>query len=314
MWGKPIITDIKPLKVNSTQYSPQPEKYVCPSGPQPNWIFQAYQKRPRFQVQVGNVDTFTTTTTDTTSWGVSLGGKYSYSWGNKKTVGEKTFEASFGFKYDTSKTEARQSTYTTDTRATLILPANRSNVIHQMVFDQRTTLPYTAKVRVIPRLRFQNGFTNWGGGGSYKTNPNTGAIKDAFKDGQSRVFKDFDFRRVDEILEDAREDADPWFVSCPLPSFLCSPLLLLSFVRSAVCDRDGRAEVPCANGDRMQWQLATSGERDPGRVILNLLEMLADPLTTEVYVKGKWEGITGKYAVTTVAPAVTNLTLLPQEL
>ncbi len=260
------------------------------------------------------MDTFTTTTTDTTSWGVSLGGKYSYSWGNKKTVGEKTFEASFGFKYDTSKTEARQSTYTTDTRATLILPANRSNVIHQMVFDQRTTLPYTAKVRVIPRLRFQNGFTNWGGGGSYKTNPNTGAIKDGFKDGQSRVFKDFDFRRVDEILEDAREDADPWFVSCPLSSFFCSPLLLLNYPLSGSrCETEMKASR-CANGECMKWQLATSSERDPGRVILNLLEMLTNPLTTEVYVKGKWEGVTGKYAVTTVAPAVTNLTLLPQEL
>jgi hypothetical protein len=88
-----------------------------------------------------------------------------------------------------------------------------------MVFDQRTTLPYTAKVRVVPRLRFQNGYTIWGGGGSYKDNPKTGAIKDQFKDGD-RTFRDFDFRRVDELLEDAREDADPWFVSCPLSSFL----------------------------------------------------------------------------------------------
>ncbi len=55
--------------------------------------------------------------------------------------------------------------------STLILPANRSSVIHQVVFDQRATLPYTAEVHVIPRLRFQNGFTNWGGSGSYKTNP-----------------------------------------------------------------------------------------------------------------------------------------------
>lgn len=44
------------------------------------------------------------------------------------------------------------------------------------------------------------------------------------------------------------------------------------------------------------------------------LECLADPKTTEVYVKGKWEGITGKYAVNTVAPLVTNLTLLPTDI
>ncbi len=49
-------------------------------------------------------------------------------------------------------------------------------------------------------------------------------------------------------------------------------------------------------------------------MILNLLKMLAEPLTTEVYVMGKWEGITVKYAVTTVAPVVKSLVLLPQEL
>ena len=43
-----------------------------------------------------------------------------------------------------------------------------------------------------------------------------------------------------------------------------------------------------------------------------LLDPLADPKTYEVYVKGKWEGITGKYAVTTVTPKETNLTLLPE--
>ena len=42
--------------------------------------------------------------------------------------------------------------------------------------------------------------------------------------------------------------------------------------------------------------------------------MLADPKNTEVYIKGKCEGITGKYAVTTVAPEATNLTLLPEEM
>jgi hypothetical protein len=64
----------------------------------------------------------------------------------------------------------------------------------------------------------------------------------------------------------------------------------------------------------IQWKIASSPDRDPGGELLRTLEMLADPQTTEIYVKGKWEGITGKYAVTTVAPAVTNLTLLPQDL
>lgn len=195
MWGKPIITDIKPLKVNSTQYSPQPEK---------------------FQVQVGNVDATASTITDSINWGLNSSGKVSYKWGETKTVGEHAFEASFGLSFNMAKTTSQQKTYTTDTRATLVLPANRTNVIYQMVFDQRTTLPYTARVRVIPRLRFQNGYTAWGSDPpSFRVNPRTGALKDNIMNGRDRVYEDFDFKRVNGILEGAREDADPWMVSLP---------------------------------------------------------------------------------------------------
>jgi hypothetical protein len=70
----------------------------------------------------------------------------------------------------------------------------------------------------------------------------------------------------------------------------------------------------CADRDWRQWKLATSQSRDPHRCLRNTLDRLADPKNTEVYIKGKCEGITGKYVVTTVAPAATNLMLLPGEL
>jgi hypothetical protein len=69
----------------------------------------------------------------------------------------------------------------------------------------------------------------------------------------------------------------------------------------------------CADRDWRQWKLAISESRDPSRCLRNALDALADPKNTEVYIKGKWEGITGKYTVVTVAPEATNLMLLPGE-
>ena len=43
------------------------------------------------------------------------------------------------------------------------------------------------------------------------------------------------------------------------------------------------------------------------------VDWLADGARYEVFVKGKWEGVTGKYAVTTVTPKNTFLTLLPSD-
>ena len=134
-----------------------------------------------------------------------------------------------------------------------------------MIFDQRTSLPYTAKVHVVPKLRFENGFTKWGGGGDYQSNPNTAALKPAFKHGD-RTYDQQTFTRCDEIRADARADRNPWY-----------------------------------------WRIAM--QRNPG--LSAILDDLADPLRYEVYVKGKWEGITGKYSVTTVTPKTTAASLMP---
>ena len=176
-------------------------------------------------MSVGNTDVIESTTADSITWGISAGMKYSYKWGDVKTVGEEGFEGSFGVSFGGTTQKTIRTSYTTNTNAQFTLPPNRVNCIHQMIFDQRTTLPYTAVCKIVPRLRFQNGFTAWGGGGSYRDNPKAGAIKDQFKGGEGsgpggRQFRDFEFRRCDEIYEDARNDADPWFVSPPIPNFL----------------------------------------------------------------------------------------------
>lgn len=172
---------------------------------------------------VGNISTESSTVTDSKTWGISGGIEASYKWGGKasapglETTWETLLKATFNGKFDSTHTDQLMTTYTTSTSAQIILPPNRINCINQMVFNQRTSLPYTAKVRVVPKLRFQNGFTAWGGGGSYRDNPNTGALKDNFKDGD-RTFRDFEFSRCDEIRDDARGDSDPWMVSPLLPT------------------------------------------------------------------------------------------------
>ncbi|KAK0742414.1 hypothetical protein B0T21DRAFT_409226 [Apiosordaria backusii] len=122
MWGTPIITEIKPFKLNSTSYSAQNKEMV---------------------VDVGNIDTVTTTTTDSFTWAVTAGGEYSYSWGNKATVGEDTFKASFGVKFDTTHMNSVQTTYTTSTLAHMTLPAGRANVIHSWQKDLKEKVQET---------------------------------------------------------------------------------------------------------------------------------------------------------------------------
>jgi hypothetical protein len=123
------------------------------------------------------------------------------------------FKAAFKAEYQVASEKAIESSYTVSTKSFVEIPPNRTSVIHQMVFEQRTTLPYTAKIRVVPRLRFHNGFTKWGGGKSYTVNPNTSAVKDEYKGKKSRLHWNFEFRRIDEIREEARENGSHWFVS-----------------------------------------------------------------------------------------------------
>jgi len=172
------------------------------------------------EVTVGSVDTQLETITDTVLWGISGGVEASLKYGGEKaglvkTTWETSISTIFNAKLEKTHSTTATSTCTTNTAVKLLLPANRINLVHQMVFKQRTTLPYTARVRVVPRLRFQNGFTKWGGGGSYRENPETSAIKEKCKVPSGpggRQFRDFEFNRCDEIRDDARSNADPWEV------------------------------------------------------------------------------------------------------
>ncbi|ESZ95384.1 hypothetical protein SBOR_4240 [Sclerotinia borealis F-4128] len=248
IWGKPIITDLKPLKLDTTEYPAQATPMT---------------------VIIGSISAVTTTVTDSQSWGVNAGVEVGYKFGVKDEW-ETNMKATFNGNFSNISTHSESSTYTTSTSAQITLPANRVNCVNQMVFDQRTSLPYTARVRVVPKLRFQNGYTIYGGGGSYASNPGTAARKPAFKRSDrvycSNAKSTFEFRRTDEIRDDALSNADPW-----------------------------------------EWALCM--QRNP--YLRSSLDNLTQASNYEVFVKGKWEGITGKYAVTTVTPKNTLTTLLP---
>lgn len=213
---------------------------------------------------VGTNTTEVSTITDSFTWGLGGSLEASYKWGVKDQW-EASVKAAFNANMSSTSTKTATTQFSTSISTQLALPANRTNVVNQMVFDQRTSLPYTAKVRVVPKIRFENGFTIWGGGGDYANNPSTAAIKPAFKKGD-RTYDDQNFTRCDEIRADARANADPWY-----------------------------------------WKLATQRKA----WLSDILDRLSDPTRYEVYVKGKWEGITGKYSVTTVTPKTTPLSLMP---
>ncbi|KAI4204161.1 MAG: hypothetical protein LQ350_001352 [Teloschistes chrysophthalmus] len=264
VWGRPIITDLKPSKIDTTEYPAQPTVLVfillLTRQPSDNPLTNA----PRGTVTVGANGTETSTITDSFTWGVS-GGLEATMVEGVKDVWQNSIKTTFNANMSTTNTKTATTTYSTSISTQLALPANRTNVVSQMVFDQRTSLPYTAKVRVVPKLRLENGFTKWGGGGTYQTNPNTSALKAKCRQG-GRNYGEQSFGRCDQIQADARADADPW-----------------------------------------EWQLAM--QRNPS--LVGTLAYLASAQPYEVYVKGKWEGITGKYSVTTVTPKTTSLGLMP---
>ncbi|KAF7948284.1 uncharacterized protein EAE97_003695 [Botrytis byssoidea] len=223
IWCKPIITDLKPLKLDTTEYPAQ---------------------NTPITVTVGASSAVTSTITDSQSWGVNAGVEVGYKLGVNDSW-QANLKATFNGNFSSMKSRSESTTYTSTTSAQLTLSANCVNCVNQKVFVQKTSLPYTAKVKVVPRLRFQNGYTIWD-----------------CSDHQST----FEFRRTDEIRDDALANADPW-----------------------------------------EWKLAM----ERSSYLVNYLDNLTTASQYEFYVKGKWEGITGKYAVTTVTPKNTMTTLLP---
>ncbi|KAL9118633.1 MAG: hypothetical protein Q9187_004820 [Circinaria calcarea] len=215
-------------------------------------------------VTVGTNSTEISTISDSFTWGLGAGLEAGFKWGVKDQW-EANVKATFNANMSTTNTKTATSQFSTSISTSLALPANRTNVVHQMIFNQRTSLPYTARVRVVPRLLFDHGFTKWGGGGDYLTNPSTSSLKRSFKNGD-RNYETQRFSRCDELRADALADRDPW-----------------------------------------HWRLTM--QRKP--YLTTALDNLANPLLYEVYVKGKWEGITGKYSVTTVTPKTTALSLMP---
>ena len=175
IWGKPILTDLKPTRIDTSEYPSMPQSY---------------------NITVGTTSSDATTITDSYTWGV--GAKLGLKTGDPKLGVE--VAAEFSGTYSGTKTNSVTTTATTSTTATLVMPAHRANMVNQMIFTQRTSLPYTARVRLVPRLRFTNGFTRW----------KTYYIKNPQGD---RTYGDQTMGRLDELKQNARDDADPWKVS-----------------------------------------------------------------------------------------------------
>lgn len=187
IWGKPIITDIRPSSVDTYEY---------PAQEQPT------------TVTVGTSKTEESTITNSYQW--NLGANLGYTYGEAALWGEvKTeFNASLGG----GESNSAKTSFSTNTSVNLVLPANRVNLVHHMIFNQRTSLPYTARVRLVPKLKLNNGFVVWG------TNWYRHAGADSrFGDQPNwhtdRVYGDRDFGKVDEIPIQARNDSGEWRVS-----------------------------------------------------------------------------------------------------
>ncbi|KAI1105451.1 Aerolysin toxin-domain-containing protein [Jackrogersella minutella] len=102
-----------------------------------------------------------------------------------------------------SETKDNQISFEVDYANPVLCPANRETTIQLLVFKQKTSLTYTAKMKIVPQVTFTGGFTRWGGGDN--ENPN-------FYRGHSRerVYEDIKNGYADELKAKAAANADPW--------------------------------------------------------------------------------------------------------
>lgn len=113
-----------------------------------------------------------------------------------------------------------------------------------------------------------------GRGGSYKDNPNAGAVKDKFKEnGETRVYGPFDLARCNELLDEANEDADPFHVSHHL-SILETLLLMPRWLTTSHWPPNNSGNWPWRDDHRYMMRFGSSR---------NLR-------TTKTMLRGKWQG------------------------
>ncbi|KAF4548172.1 Hypothetical protein D9617_31g064080 [Elsinoe fawcettii] len=193
-------------------------------------------------------------------------------WGAKLTIGtdvkttapvettvKKALELSYGGSVTTTRTDSFQNTFTIQGTSTVPLPAGRINTVSQVGFDQKTTIPYTAKFRFIPRVKFTGGFVRHNGVYLKKE------VFNKMDKDYNRVHADFALPRLDRIRETAERNAGDW----DWPRFMQDPNF------------------------RDSW-----------------FKTLSNPATYEIYVKGRWEGVTGKRVITTVTSSNTKYDFL----
>ena len=261
MFGKPIITDIKPTSIDTTRYPSSPTSY---------------------SLNYGSSHSISATLTDSYTWNV--GAKLTLKKGNPNIV---EVAAEFSGSFSGTNSNAITTAGTSSTSATVVIPAHREASVNQLSFSQRTSLPYTARVKLIPRVRFTGGFVR--AGNKYLKHPGD----------DDRTYGNQVMGRMDGLKDDAKADSDPWKVrppSAPIavipPTKQFPPSSANTLFLSAQQWRD------CINDN--PW-------------MQNLLDWLATTEPYEVFVKGKWEGVTGTYAVTTVTPKATLLSMLPTD-
>ncbi|KAG8630136.1 hypothetical protein KVT40_001755 [Elsinoe batatas] len=247
--GKPVITELKPTMMFAQQYpvSNVPGSAVVGGSLQ---VAQAITNSRADQVTFGAKITIGT---DVKTPGVSPA---------PEVTVKKALELSLGGSVTMTNQTAFTTTFTVQGTSTVPLPAGRINTVSQVGFDQKTTIPYTAKFKFIPRVKFTGGFVRHNG--VYLKRE----VFNQMEKDSNRVFADFSLPRLDRIKETAERNQGDW----DWPRFV--------------------KEQP-SKSDYWFKQLGNSGNY-------------------ELYVKGRWEGITGKRIITTVTPSSTKYDFLEE--
>ncbi|KAJ0382692.1 hypothetical protein COL922a_012027 [Colletotrichum nupharicola] len=160
-----------------------------------------------------NPSKFNSTASITKSGTVSDSISREHSWGAKvgTSVRAKVFgasvtaflEATYNGKYATGHVETIQNSFTVGGSSAIDLPANVSCTVTQLGFDQKCTVPYTAKYKMVPKLELSDGFVRAGG---------AFLKKDYFEKNKDRerVAKNFTFTHLDELRKEADDNLGPW--------------------------------------------------------------------------------------------------------
>ncbi|KAK2751652.1 hypothetical protein CKAH01_17842 [Colletotrichum kahawae] len=136
-----------------------------------------------------------------TSWGAKVGLDVKATVFGAEVVTK--LEGSYNGKYATGHVGTIQNSFTVGGSSAIDLPLNAPCTVTQLGFDQKCTVPYTAKYKMVPKLELLGGFVK-AGGGFLK--------RDYFEKNKAteRVRKSFTYNHLDELRKEAEDDFGPW--------------------------------------------------------------------------------------------------------